>query len=262
MATQQLQSSDLAFSSENAFLTSLGQGLSVTDVVNDMLLLLGIPLPSTAPQYILARCIHDMNAAFQMIWALAKQEDYFSRQTLTLIYGPGVSQMTLSQNVLTNLGPARLQTGQPLRPVSSRGMFDGFGPMFLGSLSYSVSEGTPLAFFLEKLNQAEPDNVENILHIVPPPSASTTILIDVSVQPPRYEWNDYVNATPVEFPQLFADSVLLPFCRYKAMTSLYFTEDSKRPGIVEDYQTALRLIGAVDPSMKEVTFAERSNDKG
>lgn len=254
--------SDRATASEDAFLTQVGQGLTVKDVLDDIVLLWGIQRADLAPPYLQKRAIHDLNAALQMIWALAKNSDYFSRETLTLTFGVNISQLPIPANALTVLGPARLAVGNaPLRPISSRSQFDAFGPIYLGQLSYAVSNGTPIAFFIEKLNITLPDNVQNIMHIVPAPSASTDILLDVSVQSPRYEWSDYLLATPVEMPQLYADSVLLPFCRYKAMTSHFLANPDDRPSLVADYQTALKIIGAVDPSMKEVQFAERASDR-
>lgn len=253
---------DQAVVSDNAFLTQPDQGLTVTDVINDILLLWGMTVPSSAPAYWFTRAIHDMNAALQMVWALSKDADYFSRQTLTLTFGSGVAQLTLPENVLTILGPARFESnGQPLRPLSNRSQYDSYGPIFIGQLGFGVSNGTPQAFFIEKLNAPEPDDVTNIMHIVPAPTGSTELLLDVSVQAPRYVFSDYENATPVQFPHKYADSVLLPFCRYKAMTSFLLPNPDLRPSLVSDYQSALRIIGAVDPSMKQVEFAERATDR-
>ena len=257
MSTLNAIISDTVTARENVFMTQPSQGLTVRDVINDLLLLWGIAIPSTAPDYMLTRAIHDMNAAFQMIWAMAKDSDYFTRQTLTLSFLAGVATSTLPSNVLALLGPLRFASnGQPLRPVSTRAQFDAYGPLFLNSLSYVVPDGVPQAFFLEKLNVPEPDNVENIIHIVPAPLALTTLLLGVSVGPPRYVWNDYMLSTPVEFPQKYADSVLLPFCRYKAMTSYLVPNPDIRPQLQSDYQSALQIIGAIDSDMKEVEMAE------
>lgn len=253
---------DRAYVKQNAFLTQPTQGLTVRDVINDILLLWGIAIPFTAPAYMLTRAIHDMNAALQMVWSLAKDADYFSRQTLTLTFGTGVSQMTLPVNVLTVLGPARYNNnGQPLQPIGNRSQYDSYGPIFRGQIGFAISNGPPEAFFIEKLNTAAPDNVSTIMHIVPAPATSTELLLDVSVEAPRYVYNDYETATPVEFPHNYVDSVLLPFCRYKAMTSYFIPDTAVRPSLVADYQAALRIIGAVDPSMKEVEFAERATDR-
>lgn len=247
---------------ESVFLTDAEQGLTVKDIVDDILQTWGLIIPELVFRHHLKRAMHDMNGAFQMIWAMAKDADYFSRKTLTLSFGSGVGQVILPGNVLGVLGPARyLSTGQSLRPLSSRGMLDNFGPAFLGLSTFAVPNGTPLAFFIEKLNIAMPDNVQNVMHIVPAPSVDMDILQDVSVQCPRYDWNDYVNATPVEMPNKYADAVLIPFARYRAMSSQYFVDSDRRPTIEADYQTALRLIGAVDPSMKEVTYAEHASDR-
>ena len=262
MAALYLHSTDRALAGQNAFLTLPGQGLTVTDIVNDLLLLWGVAIPFTAPAYMVTRAIHDMNAALQMVWSLAKDSDYFSRQTLSLTFAGSVSSQTLPENVLTILGPARFATnGLPLRPLSTRGQYDSYGPIFLGQLGFTVPGGAPQAFFIEKLNIAAPDDASNIMHVVPTPTTSTNFLLDVSVQAPRYVWNDYEIATPVQFPHKYADSVLIPFCRYKAMTSYFLPDANVRPSLVSDWQAALKIIGAVDPAMKEVEFAERANDR-
>lgn len=246
---------------ESLFLVDSGQGLTVHDILDEICLLWGYQSAYLAPTYMQKRAIHDMNGAFQMIWSLAKDVDYFSRQTLTLTFGSNVNQQTLPGEVLTILGPCRLMTGQPLRPISSRSQYDSYGELFLGQYTEAVASGTPQAFWVERLFQPEPDNVENILHIVPAPITSTNILLDISLQPPRYEWSDFVLSTPVQFPQRYADSVLVPFCRYRAMSSFVLADPDTRPTLVADYQNALRLIGAVDPEMKSVEFAERATDK-
>ena len=262
MATLTGASISNAASGQQAFLIQQGQGLTIKDILDEILLLWGIQYAALAPRYLLKRAIHDMNAALQMIWALSKDVNYFSRQTLTVSFPAGVSQVNLPTAVLNVLGPARLaSTKQILRPVSSRPQFDAFAQLFLGQISNSLSNGTPQAFWVERLNIAQPDNVQNIMHVVPAPAVTTSILLDVSMDAPRYEWNDYILATPVEMPSLYADSVLVPFCRYRAMSSHFMAQTDDRPTIVAEYQTALRLIGAVDPAMKEVQFAERASDK-
>lgn len=131
----------------------------------------------------------------------------------------------------------------------------------MGSSSFTVPNGSPQSFWIEKLNIMLPDDVQTILHLVPAPNVSTTLLLDVSLQAPRYEWNDYINATPVQMPQLYADSVLIPFCRYRAMTSFRLIRPDLTPSLVADYQSALKIIGAIDPAMKEVQFSERASDR-
>lgn len=248
--------------SDNAFLTQPSQGLTVVDVVNDILLTWGITTPASAPKYQLTRAVHDMNAALQMVWSMAKDDDYFSRQTLTVTFASGVTQQTLPVPILAILGPARFSSNnQPLMPISSRSQYDSYGPIFIGQLGFAVANGTPQAFWIEKLNSASPDNVSNIMHIIPAASVQTSFLLDVSTQAPRYVFQDYLTATPVQFPNLYADSVLLPICRYKAMSSFLLANPDVRPSLVADYQNALRLIGAVDPTMKEVEFADRSTDR-
>ena len=262
MATNYATAQDQAVVGQRAFLTQAGQGLTVKDIINDILLLWGIQYGSLAPEYQMKRAIHDMNGALQMIWSLAKDASYFSRTTLTLTFAAGVASYILPGTVLTILGPCRFAaSGIPLRPITSRPQFDSFAPIFLGVPAFQRPQGNPIAYWIEKLNIDLPNNVQNIVHLVPTPASAVSLLLDVSNQAPRYEWSDYLAATPVQFPQLYADSVLIPFCRYRAMTSFRLIRPDITPSLVADYQNALKLIGAIDPSQKEVEFSERASDR-
>ncbi len=139
MATINGIASDRATSGQSAFLIQSGQGLTVKDVLDEITMVWGYQYAFLAPTYMQKRAIHDMNGAFQMIWALAKDANYFSRQTITLTYASNATQQTLPGNVLTILGPARLESNnQPLRPIASRSQYDSYGTLFLGQLNLAV----------------------------------------------------------------------------------------------------------------------------
>lgn len=262
MANNYATAQDQAVVGQRAFLTEADQGLTVKDIIDDILLLWGIQSGAIAPAFQLKRAIHDMNGALQMIWSMAKDADYFSRVTLTIPIAGGVSSYVLPTSVLHELGPCRFYgTGIPLRPISSRSQFDSFAPIFLGVPTFQLPQSNPIAYWIENLNIELPNNVQRILHVVPTPVAAITLLLDVSTQAPRYEWSDYLAATPLQFPQLYADSVLIPFCRYRAMTSFRVIRPDITPSLVADYQNALKLIGAIDPTEKEVQFSERASDR-
>jgi hypothetical protein len=262
MSTTYIYAYSRTTATANAFLKQSGQALTVRDVITDILLLWGVAIPSTAPAYMITRAIHDLNGALQMVWSMSKEVDYFSRETLTLNFNAGQVSQPLPENVLAVLGPCRYQpNGQPLRPIPSRAQFDSYGPIFLGQLGFAPMQGNPQAYWVEMLNEAAPDNVTNILHLVPIPAMAISLLLDVTTQPPRYIYNDYLNSTPIDFPHKYTDSVLLPFVRYRSMSTYFVPNPDVRPVLVADYQNALKIIGAIDPNMKEVEFAERATER-
>lgn len=243
-------------------LTQVASGLSFTDVVDEILLLWGMLAPGAAPVSLLKDTVHIVNGALQDIWSVSKETPYFARSTLPITFNSGISTSTLPINVLAVVGPIRLNNGQVLRMFDARDQFDNFGPIYLGQTSFIVAGGNPIAAFVEQLNIAASDNVTNIIHIVPTPTGTTTVNVDVTLQPPRFQFSDYLNHTQIQMPNLYADAILIPFVRYKAMNSIYFTKSERAAIIVAEYQGALKLLGAVDPQAKEVEFTSRSSGRG
>jgi hypothetical protein len=244
----------------SAYLSFVGQGLAVCNVINDILLLWGIEDARMSVEYLRERALTDLNAAMQLIWARAKDRDYFSRRTLTVNVLSGVGSAELEQEVQNVLGPVRRASDKgTLRPLASRSQLDLFGHLFLGQTSAAVANGTPQAFFAERLNQSRPDNTKIILHVVPSPDADTDLLVDVAMECPRYEWRDYCQCTPLHIPHRYAESVLLPVCRHRAMSSHYFIKEERKELIENEYSTAMQVLGLVDPQLKE---AEASKEAG
>lgn len=243
-----------------AHLSFVGQGLGVCDVINDILLLWGIENARMSVEYLRERALNDLNAAMQLIWARAKDRDYFSRRTLTVNIPSGSASVELEQEVQNVLGPVRRASDKGnLRPLASRSQLDLFGHLFLGQASAAVVNGVPQAFFAERLNQNRPDNTKIILHVVPAPAVDTELLVDVAMECPRYEWRDYCTCTPLHIPHRYAESVLLPVCRHRAMSSHYFIKEERRELIENEYATAMQVLGLLDPQLKE---AEASKAEG
>ncbi len=237
----------------SATVSLVGEGLGVCSVINDILLLWGIEDARMSVQYLRDRALHDLNAAMQLIWARAKDRDYFSRRTLTVILNSGTSSAVLEQDVQNVLGPVRRDSDKGnLRPLASRSQLDLFGHLFLGQTNNAaVVNGVPQAFFAERLNQSRPDNTKIVLHVVPAPDADTNLLVDVAMECPRYEWRDYCQCTPLHIPHRYAESVLLPVCRHRAMSSHYFIKEDRRELIENEYAVAMQVLGLVDPQLKE-----------
>jgi hypothetical protein len=243
----------------SVYLSFVGQGLGVCNAINDILLLWGIEDARMSVEYLRERALTDLNAAMQLIWAQAKDRDYFSRQTLTVNVPSGQKSVELEQDVQQVLGPVRRASDKGnLRPLASRSQLDLFGHLFLGQTNSAVADGVPQAFFAERLNQNRPDNTRVILHVVPAPDENTNLLVDVAMECPRYEWRDYCQCTPLHIPHRYAESILLPICRHRAMSSHYFIKEERRELIENEYSTAMQVLGLVDPQLKEAEAAKEA----
>jgi len=235
-----------------ATITMMGQGLTVVDVIDDIMMLWGIENVAMSVDQLRERAIYDLNAAMQTIWSLAKDRDYFSRKTLQVQLLASETSVVLTQEIQAVLAPIRLQDSKRnLRALSSRSQLDLFGHIFLGRVGITVPTGEPSAYFIERLNQGRPDNTQVILHVVPAPTVNTTLLVDVAVECPRYEWRDYCKETVLHIPHRYAESILLPICRNRSMSSQYFVKEDRAKSITADFTAAMQMLGAFDPNVKE-----------
>lgn len=239
------------------YLTFEGQGLGVCDVINDILLLWGIEDARLAVEHLRGRALNDLNAAMQLIWSRAKDLDYFSRKTITVTLSANNSSYEFDPNIQSVVGPVRRANGrQALRPLASRSQFDLFGHIFLGQTGVTVATAYPQAFFIERLTQNRPDNARVILHVVPTPFEETQILVDVAMECPRYTWKDYCYCVPLYIPHRYVETLLLPICRKRATSCQYFAKPDSAKTIEDEYNTAMQMLGMLDPQIKEVSAAE------
>ncbi|MDR1191263.1 MAG: hypothetical protein LBK60_06320 [Verrucomicrobiales bacterium] len=233
--------------------------LTVSEVVNEILLLWGVEDPGMSVEVLRTRAVRDLNAATQLLWSRAERLDYFNRVTLTVSFPAGVNAVTLPQNIQQVLGPARLaDNAQPLTLLSRRADYDGYGVLYLGLTDNGVPDGVPAAWFVERHNQPEPDNAKVTLLVTPAPLTVTAVLLDVADECPRYRWADYCAGTAVQIPHQYVESILLPVCRHSAMTCQYFTQLDRKDAIEADYQSALTVLGLVDTQPRETKAADVS----
>jgi hypothetical protein len=236
-----------------------GQGLTVEEVVRTALPLIGYGCCDYAD---LESCIRNslmeaVNAGLQQIFSQAHRLDYFNRAQLELVITGGTNSGTLSQNVQNILKPIRLSTTKtPLHELASIHDIDHYGALYHGGASYAPS--TPRAFFLRSMNQSKGDNVALTLYVAPTPSVDTTLLVDVSTEPPRYTWADVTAGTPVEIPHRFAETILIPLVRHWATSHRNFTRDDLLPAIKEQYAIARQTLGLVDPASPDTHAKKQS----
>lgn len=224
--------------------------LTVRQLFDDMMLLLGQEDPDLSSAPLRARVLADIQAALQLMQACG--EDYYGRQedTVTLAVGTGV--YVLDTDVQTILEPVRIGT-QPLHRLENRAQLEDFGPLFLGQTSRTVANGTPIAFFVESLAQDDaeelPDAVKVRLHVAPPPSAIGTLTFNCIKEPPLYTGDDLCDEESIPpVPHKYHESILRPLCRMNITTCSHFKRHRDMlPQIEADYTRALNLLGIADP---------------
>jgi len=93
------------------------------------------------------------------------------------------------------------------------------------------------------------DSVKLRLHVIPKPSATDTLTLNVVNEPPVYAAADLCGTSPVPpVPHKYHESILLPLVRKNVtLCDLFVRHSAKLPLIEADYQRALTLLGLADP---------------
>lgn len=224
-----------------------GQGLLVRDAVRAALSLLQAGCCGDSPTDPCLReaVINQVNASLQIIYSSSPMLGYFNRQTVTLTYAPGDGSQALSRDVQGLHGPVRLDTPRIiLREVTDRGQFERYADTFYGG---DLPDG-PRAWHLEASNISGGDSVALTLHIAPPPIETADILVDVILEPPRYDWSDVTNGTPLSLPHRYAETLLLPLVRDWASSHEYFAEPELLPQVKQQAEMARMVLGLLNPN--------------
>ena len=225
--------------------------LTVRQIFDDLLGTLGVDNPDTSSATLRTSALGYITAGLQLMQTAG--EDFCCREPLSVSMTSGTSPYTLDKTVQKVLFPARLSTGATLKVLTSRTQLDDFGPLFLGQVSRTVPNGTPIACFVESLRETASDKLSDsvaiLLHVVPKPSGSMTLTVDAIKEPPTYTASDLCGTSPVPpVPHKYHESILLPICRMNATTSPHFARHKdKLPQIQTDYLRALTLLGLADP---------------
>lgn len=244
--------------------------MTVRELFNDGLSLLGIQNPDNSPLTARSHVLHDITAALQLMQLAG--EDFYCREELAISLTVGNGKYILPSTVQTVLDPARLSGGKSLIGLQSRTQLDDFGPLYLGAIG-TLENGQPLAYFIEPLRESGGTVVTTTLisgvttvststtatagaeatritmHIVPKPSATDTLTLNVINEPPVYVAADLCGTSPVPpVPHKYHESILLPLVRKNVtLCDLFARNSAKLPLIESDYQRALVLLGLADP---------------
>lgn len=221
-------------------------------VADDITQVFGIPTFDDAPSFIQSRVLIDINTAIQQIQQAG--EDYFGRETIDVPLVADQDDYDLDETVQSVLEPIRLDDGTLLRKLTSRGQLFQFGQLFLDQLDDSVTDATPLCYYIEskRRNDATFDEVAITLHLAPKPSSTVAgarqLKIPIIRHPSQLVMLDLVAGTSLlPIPHKYVESIFLPMARYNATTSFLFYEKEKIPRYEQEYKRALKLLGIGDP---------------
>lgn len=235
---------NLAFVSARACFDAGRDGLGVCDLIREILLAWGIENPERAPGWARRRALHDLNAAMQIVWNQAKDRTYWTRSTLSLTLASGISSQPLGDTIQNVVGPARINgTRQPLVLLGTLGEVDQFEDLYLDG----DTPASPVAYHVQRENQAGKEPCKCTLHVRPAPTESTDILLDVVLESPRFSWNDMDRCPRVPLPHRYIESLLLPILRYHAMNCHLFVDRARAPQIESEYMLARQGLELADP---------------
>jgi hypothetical protein len=224
--------------------------LGVCDLVSEILVLWGIECINLAPSHAKRRALHDLNASLQEVWNQAKDRNYWTRQTISVVVAEGEFSAALDDSIQNVIGPARLASNnQPLVPIGTRGELDQSDDLYFDESDaeeYPVTD--PAIYFVERTFQAGNEPCECTLHIRPAaPEGGTTVKLDVVKEAPRITWNDVDVCQPIAIPHKYVETLLLPILRFRAMDYYLFIATDRAEAIAGAYASAKALLENADP---------------
>lgn len=221
--------------------------MTVTQAIDAIYEVFGIPNNASAPEIMRRRIFNDLNSALQLIWAKGHRLlDYYTRRTITATISAGANNVVLDDSVEAVLGPVkRSSDGIGLRPIRSRGEYDSFASIYAGSLT-ALTGAPPQAYFVDE-KRPDPDSADSTkitLYVVPSPTQNTSISLEVSIKAPTFTTSDYASGTAIPMPHNYSETLLLPIARYLSSSSLFFADKAKQrePLLKAEYDRALKTM--------------------
>lgn len=221
------------------------RGMSVCDVLDQVLALWGVFCRKSAPDFAISRAIADINTALQLVWNNAEGRTYWSQVPITVSFADGVSSVQLADDIQNVIGPCRRSDNRrPLSPIGTMGEFETFRELYLDG----ETSDEPLAYYIERDNQSGSEPARTTLFITPAPSGeSVDILLDVVKEAPRFSAGDLVACPAIPIPHHYVESLLLPIARYQASSFYLFRQKDQKEAIDREYLQARMSLGLADP---------------
>lgn len=246
-ATSLISASPVASFTSSSDLTgaSDSHGMSLCDVIQEVLGLWGIFCRDSAPEFALERALNDLNASLQTVWNHADERNYWSSDTLTLTLADGESSQDLGDDIQNVVGPCRrADNRRPLALIGTIGELETFADIYLDG----ESAAEPLAYHIERMNQLGNDPAKCVFHVVPAVSGeSISFLLEVVKEAPRFNRIDLTNCPIIPIPHRYVESLLLPIVKYHASSFSLFVANDQKDAINRDYEQARIALGLADP---------------
>lgn len=217
--------------------------MTIKQVAIDLLSKLGIETtdPTSASAGAQQDVVVAINGAQQMLQTAG--QDFFTRETITMVIAAGTSVFNVPRSVQAVLGPLRLD-GAPLRALESRGELDQFARIFSGETEYGAGTGTPIAYWPENIRSGTAGDINLVrLWLAPVPDASGSLEVEVVNDAPSIAASNLGDTTEIPVAQNYAESVFLPIARHLIMLSSLFSRPDLRTQIADDYQVAIATLG-------------------
>lgn len=236
-------------------------GLTVCDVIRDILLCWGIEQPCNAPKMAKIAALNVLNNGMQVLWNQAKDRNYWTQSTLSISFTSGTNSAVMDQTIQNVIGPARLSTGEPLVSLSNVSESESFSSSFLEDSAPT----RPVGYFIERNNQSGADPVKCTMILSPTPTADVTVRVDVVKESPRYTILDFDSCPLCPIPHKYVESILMPVCRYLSMHSHLYTNRESEKTIERAYIKARRHLDVADPlpgqSGENIGYRKEERDK-
>lgn len=191
-----------------------------------------------------SRVIEIVNAALQIVYSRAKTLDFFSRTPGSLTFASAESSKVMPSSMQSLVGHVRTVTAD-LRAAASREEFQAWSTIYFDGATTLA----PRVYWLEQKAAAQGvDSAECVMHIAPTPSEETVLLFDYAAEAPRFRDHDLQSGTRLQIPHAYAETLVLPICKYMAsVDNLFRGDQALRQAINTDYQRAMQQLGMVTP---------------
>jgi len=225
-------------------------GLTVFDAARELYNLWDIEITDPRKiEFARARVLNYINQTVQMIHSRAHKLDYFNKKPYTAVVVGGTNSIALPDTIQVVHGECRLSTNnKPLSLLASLGQLEQYTTIVHGE---TAAPSTPRAYYIDSRHQSGSDNTLLTIYVAPTPVDNTTIKFEASAEPPRYDAVDILQATGLEIPHKFAESLFWPILRYYGIQDSNYTgSPAQRQDVTLKHASALVALGLFAPKPK------------
>ena len=240
--------------------------MTLKEIRDNVMRMLWLENPATAPSYIFEDVATAINSAFQLLWQTPK--DYFRKQELTVTISAATSAAALPSTIQEVIGPVWIvgANNREVHRVLDQSDWNQLYQRYFGKSLESDAVAAGVAevsyYFLKERFQAGEDNALVTIEVKPLPTTDTTLSYLASTEPivrTATEIQTLDGTETVGIPHKYVESILLPVARLMATRSHFFLEKDKLPLLQQDAAQALAMLGLSDPEMgTNSALAERA----